>query len=193
MVSVLFECHHLYYLPNFLPIIEEFRKRNNYKLASSIPLTVNAKERRQFRSAVERTDVEFIDADSENERQTLLRDRGFDVVMVGNVGMLDKVVSDSSLAVMVYHGIGLKQSYYRDMSPRIDLRAVESEERMRRLKELGESNLVLAGYTKLDPLADSAFADRNSFLESLGLSPVYRLFSMRPPFTLHRRIRYCQR
>ncbi len=171
MKSVLFECHHLYYLPNFLPIMAELNKRSDYLLASSIPLTINTTERRQLRSVMEDMEVEFIDAGTENERQTLLQRRRFDLVVVANVGMLEKVVSDSSLAVMVYHGIGLKQSYYNDMSPRIDLRAVESEERMRLLQELGEPNLVLTGFTKLDPLSDPAFVAIESFLNALGLSP----------------------
>ena len=29
MRKILFETHHLYYLPNFFPIVDEFRKRGN--------------------------------------------------------------------------------------------------------------------------------------------------------------------
>ena len=50
-------------------------------------------------------------------------------MIVGNVGQLTKIVSESTIAVMVYHGIGLKQSYYNDIDSRIDIRAVESESR----------------------------------------------------------------
>ena len=42
MRSVLFETHHLYYLPNFLPIIDELKHRGGYSLSASIPLTINA-------------------------------------------------------------------------------------------------------------------------------------------------------
>jgi len=56
---------------------------------------------------------------------------------------------------MVYHGIGLKKSYYNDIDSRIDLRSVESKTRMLELKEHGHQNLVLTGFTKCDPLVKS--------------------------------------
>ena len=56
------------------------------------------------------------------------------------------------ITVMIYHGIGLKQSYYNDIDPRIDLRSVESESRLEELKSYGHDNLVLTGFTKCDPL-----------------------------------------
>ena len=53
---------------------------------------------------------------------------------------------------MVYHGIGLKQSYYKDTSSRINIRVVESVARFDELKNYGHRNLLLTGYTKLDRL-----------------------------------------
>lgn len=167
MTSVLFECHHLYYLPNFLPIIEEFRRRGGFSLSASIPCTMNDTERRHLRDAATWAGLEFIDGENESVRQGKLRDRRFDVVIVGIPGMVEKVTTAHTLAVMVYHGIGLKESYYRDTSPRIDLRAVESEERYDELTRRGETNLVLTGYTKIDPLA----APDTRLLESINLSP----------------------
>ena len=37
MKKVLFETHHLYYWPNFWPIVEELKKRCNYEIQVSIP------------------------------------------------------------------------------------------------------------------------------------------------------------
>jgi hypothetical protein len=171
MTSILFECHHLYYLPNFLPIIEEFQQRGGYSLSASIPHIINDLERRHLCEAVETVGIEFIDGDNEATRQAELRSRKFDVVIVGIPGMLEKVVSDNTLAVMVYHGIGLKESYYRDNSPRINIRTVESQERYDELTRRGETNLVLTGYTKIDPLASMNSQTNNQFLETLDLSP----------------------
>ncbi len=64
MKSVLFETHHLYYLPNFLPIIDELKRRDGYSLSASIPLTINAEERRQLKEAVAKERLEFIDAET---------------------------------------------------------------------------------------------------------------------------------
>ena len=170
MKSVLFETHHLYYLPNFLPIIDELKRRDGYSLSASIPLTINAEERRQLKEAVAKERLEFIDAETESERQTALRSGGFDVVIVGIPGMLGRIVSPKTVAVMVYHGIGLKESYYRDASPRINIRAVESQSRFDELGRRGETNLALTGYTKIDPLAAVDAEERERQLTSLGLS-----------------------
>ena len=56
---------------------------------------------------------------------------------------------------MVYHGIGLKQTYYRDITDRIDIRVVESKERYDILQKQGQKNLVLTGYSKCDPLIEN--------------------------------------
>jgi CDP-glycerol glycerophosphotransferase (TagB/SpsB family) len=72
---------------------------------------------------------------------------------------------------MVYHGIGLKQSYYTDISPRVNLRAVESKSRFGELEEKGQINLVLTGLTKLDPLADVAETARDNLLRKWNLDP----------------------
>jgi len=171
MTSILFECHHLYYLPNFLPIIEEFQQRDGYSLSASIPHIINDLERRHLCKAVETVGIEFIDGDNETTRQAELRRRKFDVIIVGIPGMLEKVVSDNTVAVMVYHGIGLKESYYRDTSPRINIRTVESQERYDELIRKGETNLALTGYTKIDPLASTDSQKNNQFLETLNFSP----------------------
>ena len=53
---------------------------------------------------------------------------------------------------MVYHGIGLKNSYYTDIDDRVNLRAIESLDRFNELKDQGHKNLILTGFTKLDRL-----------------------------------------
>ena len=45
MIKVLFETHHLYYLPNFLPIVDEFKNRGNYDIYFSM-LNILIKEKK---------------------------------------------------------------------------------------------------------------------------------------------------
>ena len=168
--SVLFECHHLYYLPQLRPIMAELQRRGGYHLAASMPRTANADEQARFKGAILSLGIELIAADTEDDRLTQLAGRAFDVVMVGNVGRLERIVAPHSLAVMVYHGIGLKSSYYRDMSPRIDLLAVESEARLDTWRRKGISSGVLTGMTKLDPLATEP-GRKAETLAALGLDP----------------------
>lgn len=171
MITVLFENHHLYYLPHFEPIITKLLKRGDYEVAGSIPLTVAADERRFFAEAIQKLGVEHITAPDEETRVKSLQQREFDVIIVGNVGRLETIAAENSVVVMVYHGIGLKQSYYVDMSPRVDLRAVESEARYEELESRGESNLVLTGLTKLDSLIGNQETLRKKLMSKWFLDP----------------------
>ena len=71
---------------------------------------------------------------------------------------------------MVYHGIGLKQSYYNDIDQRINIRAVESEARYNKLKNQGHQNLALTGYTKLDPFFSYNDQEKNNTKTKLGIN-----------------------
>ncbi|MBF88146.1 MAG: hypothetical protein CMG75_00535 [Candidatus Marinimicrobia bacterium] len=194
MISVLFETHHLYYLPNFLPIIDEMKSRGIYSLSISIPKTINDTERFYLKKISEAKNLEFLDGSSEDSRQRKLRKRKFDVVIVGVPGMLEKIVSDNSLAIMVYHGIGLKHSYYKDTSHRINIRAIESEMRYKELKSQGETNLLLTGYTKIDPLFQDHTKLNQKNLEDLNLNSQKKTILYAPTFypsSIEKLIPYC--
>ncbi|MEE2917906.1 MAG: CDP-glycerol glycerophosphotransferase family protein [Candidatus Neomarinimicrobiota bacterium] len=181
MTKVLFENHHLYYLPNFIPIIKEMRQRGQYEIFASIPSMMDRKEKVIFHSVCQNLDIETISDVAEESRIRLLREKAFDVVVVGNVGQLKPIVHNHTLAVMVYHGIGLKQSYYNDIDERIDLRAVESESRLLELKSHGHKNLVLTGFTKCDPLVTMTDSKEVS-LEKFGLNPNHKTVLYAPSF-----------
>ena len=155
MFKVLFESHHLYYLPNFIPIIDIMNKRNGYDIYASIPAMMPKSEKNIFTNALKKMNIKMIISEDENERVKIIKDEKFNIIIVGNVGQLNDIVDNDTLAIMVYHGIGLKQSYYNDIDDRIDLRSVESKSRMLKLKEHGHQNLVLTGFTKCDPLVKS--------------------------------------
>ena len=179
MTTVLFENHHLYYLPNFIPIINEMRRRGTYKISVSIPAYMPDLEKSNFYDECKFLEIDAINAEDEKARTELIRKKNFDVIIVGNVGQLNKIVTNETLAVMVYHGIGLKQSYYTDIDPRIDLRAVESKSRLAELKSHGHNNLVLTGFTKCDPLA---FPQNKIDLNQLGLNTSHKTILYAPSF-----------
>ena len=52
------------------------------------------------------------------------------------MGQLNKLADKNTIAVMVYHGIGFEALLCKDISPRINIRAVES---VARLKEFEKS------------------------------------------------------
>lgn len=181
MRRILFENHHLYYLPNFTPVIKELRQRGGYEIFASIPCYMNKHERNIFYKACKKLRVACIREKNEDVRLNKIKNQAFDVVMVGNVGKLNALVAEKTVAVMVYHGIGLKQTYYRDTDSRIDLRAVESAPRMEELMSHGHENLVLTGFTKCDPLVNS-IGSREDFYTKMGLDPGKKTVLFAPSF-----------
>ena len=179
MIKVLFENHHLYYLPNFIPVMEEMRKRKKYEIFASIPFMMDKEEKSTFVNACKKLNIETIVAESEESRISKIKKKSFDLVIVGNIGQLKKVINDNELTVMIYHGIGLKQSYYNDIDTRIDLRSVESEPRMKELISHGHQNLVLSGFTKCDPLLTKNY---NSITTAMGLDTNLKTILYAPSF-----------
>lgn len=182
MKKILFETHHLYYWPNYLPVIEELKKRNGYLIEASMPVRSSKIEFNALKKMCNTLNIKFIESGSEINRIRKIKSEGYDVIIVGNVGQLNKLVNNNTIAVMVYHGIGLKQSYYNDIDDRINLRAVESSGRYKELQRLGHNNLVLTGFTKLDRLKTINKSEIKVVREKLDLSTNQKTVLFAPTF-----------
>lgn len=170
MIKVLFETHHLYYLPNFLPIVDELVDRCEYDIYFSMPQHINKTERGRFNLACKDLGLKIIDADDEELRIKKILNANFNVILIANVGQINKIASSNVLTVMVYHGIGLKQSYYNDIDDRIDIRSVESESRYEKLLIQSNSvDLALTGFTKIDPLYNTNEKAIRGLKENIGI------------------------
>ena len=181
MISVLFESHHLYYLPNFLPIIQEMRRRTVYEIYASIPHYMLKEEIGIFNQICNDNNILTVANNNEEDRIQTIINKEFDIIIVGNVGNIEKIATDNTLTVMVYHGIGLKQTYYNDIVERIDIRAVESKERFDILSNQGHTNLVMNGYTKCDPLINDDEATKD-LLMNIGLDKSKKTILYAPSF-----------
>ena len=157
------------------------KNRGGYEIYASIPLTMPLEERNIFSDVCKENKISTITAINETTRVEKLKERKFQIIIVGNVGKIEQIADPSALAIMVYHGIGLKQTYYRDITDRIDIRVVESKERYDILQKQGQKNLVLTGYSKCDPLIeyDNSQAD---ILDRLGLDPTKKTVLYAPSF-----------
>ena len=157
------------------------KNRGGYEIYASIPLTMPLEERNIFSDVCKENKIATITAINETTRVEKLKERKFQIIIVGNVGKIKQIADPSTLAIMVYHGIGLKQTYYRDITDRIDIRVVESKERYDILQKQGQKNLVLTGYSKCDPLIeyDNSQAD---ILDRLGLDPTKKTVLYAPSF-----------
>ena len=144
------------------------KKRLSYDIYASMPVRKSNIEHEQFLKVCDQLSIKTIESDNEKNRIDKIIKNEFSIIIIGNIGQLNKLVSDRTLVVMVYHGIGLKNSYYTDINDRINLRSVEAEERFRRLEKDGHSNLVLTGFTKLDRLHDLEVINILKMKEQLG-------------------------
>ena len=182
MKKVLIETHHLYYWPNFLPVVQAMLKRGTYDIYVSMPVRSSQTQENILSNACEAAKISFLSADTEDKRIKKLNDENFDIIIVGNVGQLNKISSSRALVVMVYHGIGLKQSYYTDIDPRVDIRSVESVARFNELKSHGHDNIVLTGYTKLDRLVNFSDPEIKFTNQKIELDPDKKSILYAPSF-----------
>ena len=148
-MKILFEHQHLYYLPQFEPIIRELKSRNLSNIFFSLSLSVPKVETELFKLEANRLEVELIQANFEPQRRRILKDLNFDIIFVGNKASLNAIKGKNSFVVMVYHGIGLKNSYYTDLTQEMNLICVESYSRALLLKEK-KYNAICTGFPKLD-------------------------------------------
>ena len=183
MFKVLFENHHLYYLPNFIPIIDIMNKRKVFDIYASIPAMMPKSEKNIFTNALKEMNIKMIISEDENERVKIIKNEKFNIIIVGNVGQLNDIVDNDTLAVMVYHGIGLKQSYYKDIDERLNIRAVESESRYHKLIDKSDpGNLALTGFTKLDPLLELNDNDNQILKDKIGIKNDLPIILYAPTF-----------
>ena len=181
MDKILFECHHLYYLPNFIPIIKVLQIRGGFDIHISIPQTMSEFEKNGVKEAAGSLGIKYIYDDSEEQRLEKLRKTEYNCIIVGNIGKLHSIAVENTITVMVYHGIGLKQTYYRDISDRIDIRVVESQDRFDILQKKGFQNIHLVGFTKLDPLFNGEY-DKNAVINDCQLDPDKKTILYAPSF-----------
>ena len=68
MKKVLFETHHLYYWPNFLPVLQELKKRQNYIIHVSMPRRLSLIQQNILEELCKRINISFITSKNEHDR-----------------------------------------------------------------------------------------------------------------------------
>jgi len=154
-IRILFDVRHLYYLPQFLPVAQAMESEGSFEVYYSAYIDKARRDQQLIRKAILNFSENFIDAESEKERRNKILSLNFNVTIFGKSAHAEKYCSANTLAVLLYHGIGVKSCYYTDYHPRINVRYVESQYRLAELKRRGvTTELVVSGFPKLDPLFD---------------------------------------
>ncbi|MDP2566849.1 CDP-glycerol glycerophosphotransferase family protein [Pseudoalteromonas marina] len=151
---VYFDVQHIYYLPQYIPVIEKLSNRGH-----QCALVFYRSQEKQFIDICETFAVEHsIKAIwLEDKSNTLDFYQGVecDWVVFGNAFLdVDKLNNKS---VLMQHGIGPKSCYYDVSNTTTTVRFVEGEHRLKRLKNLyPNGNFVDSGYAKLDPIINNS-------------------------------------
>ena len=183
-IKILFDSFHLYHLPQFDPVIDLLSKDDRFQIFHSTA-AVNKKEERELCLKILATKPgTIIYSDSEQERAKMMKELDLDFFICGwSRYELDEYISEKTLTGMIYHGIGVKPSYWLDNHPRLNIRFVEGIYRMNQLRSHGvDKELVLTGFTKLDPLFSQNPGFDEKLAQSLGLDASKKTILFAPTF-----------
>ena len=183
-ISILFDAYHLYHLPQFDPVIDLLAQDNRFELFLSTSNNIAEKERALSLSILDKRPGTVIKAETEQARSGMIRELAPDVFICGwSRYELEKFIPGSTLVGMIYHGIGVKPSYWRDNHERLDVRFVEGEYRIQQLRDQGiETDLSLTGFTKLDPLFHDNEEQEKKLIRMLDPDPGKKTILFAPTF-----------
>ena len=183
-ISILFDTYHLYHLPQFDPLIDLLAEDDRFEIFHSTSKLNTVKEQQLCAAILKNRPGTFISAKNETEREIKIHDLDLDVFICGwSRYDIDHFVTDKTLVGMVYHGIGVKPSYWLDNHERVDLRFVEGQYRMDQLRSYDtKADLALTGFIKLDPLFNGNITDFDPIKKALGLDPVKKTILFAPTF-----------
>jgi len=183
-ISILFDSYHLYHLPQFDPVIDLLSKDDRFKIYHSTASHNKPEEKDLCIKILNDKPGELILADTEEARAEKIKRLAPDVFICGwSRYKLNQFVPDNTLVGMIYHGIGVKPSYWRDNRARLDIRFVEGQYRLDQLRNHGiETDLALTGFTKLDPLFNQERTEFDLLKKKLGLDPEKKTILFAPTF-----------
>jgi len=183
-IRIVFDAYHLYHLPQFDPVINLIKDDDRFDLFLTSSPEIEPREYDLTKRILSKYNCAVVLADNEHERAKKIRGLSPQVLICGwSRYPIHEIVPDNTLVGMIYHGIGVKPSYWRDNSSRLNVRFVEGPFRMRQLREEGiQTDLELTGFPKIDPLFNGEIGSQKEVLQSLGLDPNKKTILYAPTF-----------
>ncbi len=166
--SVLFQIHHLYYLPQFMPVAQALEADGNFEVWFSPVILSDRRDYELTCRILKQQNLRLLTAEREKDRIAQILARNFDVTVFGKSNHAERYCSSQTLAVLLYHGIGFKSCYYTDYNLRLNVRYVEGPYRLGELQKYNyQTELVETGFPKLDILKQ---IDADALRQKLDLS-----------------------
>ncbi|MFC1481998.1 CDP-glycerol glycerophosphotransferase family protein [Candidatus Neomarinimicrobiota bacterium] len=166
-MNIVFFTHHLYYLPQFIPVARAFAGKSEISFA--IFDGADETETDIMRSEIRRYGWNLVE-------QKSLEDKSYqaDILIIGQSRDVAKLVVPDTLAVLLFHGTGVKRIYYSDTVERIDLRFVESDYRREEcLSVKPDVETVAVGHARLDPILKGEICQDYALPEGKGPRILY--------------------
>lgn len=151
-VKIAFDVRGFYYLPHYTPIAGELARRGA-SCAYVIYRSRQAELQVLLEAAVNEQSLNAQWVDGEDEALRYYQSHVPSWVCFANgFSRLDELPERTRTA-QLWHGVGPKMIYYDKSLALMDVRFVEGDHRLRRLREMyPQANFVQTGYAKLDPL-----------------------------------------
>ncbi len=166
-MRICFHAHHLYYLPQFLPVASALPEA--FEVSFAISSRATAAETTIIRAEIERQGWR-LETEDDLKRGILQPN----ILIVGQSRDADRLAGPDTLVVLLYHGIGVKRVYYTDTNPRVNLRFVESQFRREQcLAVAPEVETLAVGFAKLDPLLAGTLPVDHSLPDGPGPRVLY--------------------
>jgi len=183
-IKILFDSYHLYHLPQFEPLIDLLGTDKRFDIFHSTSNEIPNQEYKLCSSILRKKPGVFIEAKTEKIRQEKIKKLDLNFFICGwSRYDIDKYVTRKTIVGMIYHGIGIKPSYWLDNHQRLNLRFVEGEYRVNQLQQKGiDTRLELTGFIKLDPIFQKNKIDISSLKQKYNLDPSKKTILFAPTF-----------
>ena len=166
-MKVVFDVQHLYYLPQYLPVIyilKEFTQEIKLIGYKSDNLLLNKIVKKSFEDT--RIEYEIVE-DWKKALSIYLIDKPHWIIFGNAVSNLDQL-HRASKTVLMQHGVGPKSIYYEVSKNPTSVRFVEGIKRLSKLNNMfPNGNFIDSGFAKLDPAINKNV--KLDSLSSLGL------------------------
>lgn len=172
-----FVTNHLYYLPQFLPVAHELKKRDKRVLFLLLGLDLPI-QNRIAEDFLTKNDFEcrFFDETAPDIHTTFF---------ISGANGFPKVNVKYEYSCLIVHGIGTKAGYYTEEQNKYDIRFIEGQHRVDTIKQLypqAHSKLYNVGFAKLDGVFRLSQKDRTDLFYKMGLDPLKKTILYAPTF-----------
>jgi len=179
-MNVSFYIEHLYYLPQFQPVLDELSTKGH-----SVELLVNSNSINEDDAETIFKDISYnsIFVSSSKEIIDHFHKTSPDWIILGNNLIDFQELPKQCKTAMIYHGIGVKECYYKTGLLQTDVRFVEGEHRTREiLRRDPQAKLAEVGFSKLDPLFQANAFDHAQLYQLYNLDQNKKTILYAPTF-----------